>query len=97
MYGKIQIVTTVTRRFPLSMLRVCGYMPQILAFRSSLVTLKSSIHNFLKPECYFKLKIFDAEFPCKRCFEPLYQNGGRKYMYLKTILVFFSLCQVKLV
>ena len=30
------------------------YMPKVLAFSFSLVTLKFSIHNFLKLECYFE-------------------------------------------
>ena len=54
-------------------------MPQILAFSSSLVTLKFSIHNFLKSRLL--LKILDAEFPYKLSyFEPLLptsQDGGR--------------------
>ena len=45
-------------------------MPQILAFSSSLVTLKFSVHNFF--ETRVLLKIFDAEFPYKLSyFEPL--------------------------
>ena len=40
MYGKIQIVSIDAF--------VCGYMPQILAFSSSLITPKFSIHNFFK-------------------------------------------------
>ena len=45
-------------------------MPQILAFSSSLVTLKFSIHNFFKTRVL--LKILDAEFPYKLSFfEPL--------------------------
>ena len=50
---------------------VCGYTPKILAFSSSLVILKVSVHNL-----FFKirvlLKIFVAKFPYKRSyFEPL--------------------------
>ena len=46
------------------------YMPQILAFSSYLITLKFSIHNFLKIRVL--LKIFDAECPNKlNYFEPL--------------------------
>ena len=46
------------------------YMPQILAFYSSLVTLKFSFRNFFKTRVL--LKIFNAEFPYKRSyFEPL--------------------------
>ena len=45
-------------------------MPQILAFSSSFLTSKFSIHNVFKTRVL--LKIFDAEFPYKRsCFEPL--------------------------
>ena len=55
MYGKFQIVT---RRFRMRL------MPQVLAFSSSLVTLKFSFIKFLK--------IFDAEFLYKLSyFEPL--------------------------
>ena len=50
---------------------VCtGYMPKLLAFRFSLVTLKFSVHNLF--ETRVLLKIFDAEFPNKLSyFEPL--------------------------
>ena len=45
-------------------------MPKILAFSSSLVTLKFSVHNIF--ETRVLLKIFDAEFPYKLSyFEPL--------------------------
>ena len=45
-------------------------MPKILAFSSSLVTLKFSVHNIF--ETRVLLKIFDAEFPHKLShFEPL--------------------------
>ena len=47
-------------------------MPQILAFSSSLVTLKCSIHKVFKTRML--LKIFDAEFPYRLYyFEPLCQ------------------------
>ena len=52
-------------------------MPQILAFSSSLVTLKFSIHDFLKTRVL--LKIFDAKFPYKLLFWatlPTRQDGG---------------------
>ena len=50
---------------------VCGYLPQILLFSFSRVTLKFSFRNtFFKTRLL--LKIFDAEFPYKRSyFEPL--------------------------
>ena len=49
---------------------VYGYMPQILAFSSSLPTLKFSIYNFFKTKVL--LKIYDAELPYKLSyFEPL--------------------------
>ena len=49
---------------------VCGYMPQILAFSFSLVTLKFSIYNVFRTGVF--LKIFDVEFPYKLAyFEPL--------------------------
>ena len=49
---------------------VCGYMPKILAFSCSLVTLKFSAHNIF--ETRVLLKIFDAEFRYKLSyFEPL--------------------------
>ena len=50
---------------------VCDYMPQILEFSFSLVTLKFSIHNVSKARML--LEIFEAEFPYKRSdyFEPL--------------------------
>ena len=41
-------------------------MPQILAFSSSLVTLKFSVHNFFKTRVLSK--IFEAEFPYKRSY-----------------------------
>ena len=45
-------------------------MPKTLAFSSSLVTLKFSIHNIFETRAL--LKIFDAEFPYKLSyFEPL--------------------------
>ena len=47
-------------------------MPNILAVSSSLVTLRSSVHNIF--ETRVLLKIFDAEFPYKSpisYFEPL--------------------------
>ena len=54
-------------------------MPKILAFSSSLVTLKFSIHNIF--ETRVLLKIFDAEFPYKLSFFldtlPTRQDGGR--------------------
>ena len=43
-------------------------MPKILAFNSSLVTLKFSVHNFL--ETRVLLQIFDAEFHTNSYFEP---------------------------
>ena len=61
---KIQIVT---RRFRM---RLYMYMPHILAFSSSLATLKFSIHNVFQTRML--LTIFDAECPYKLSyFEPL--------------------------
>ena len=54
-------------------------MPPILAFGSSLETLKFSVHNTF--ETRLVLKIFDAEFPYKlslfRATLPTRQDGGR--------------------
>ena len=48
---------------------VCGYMPKISAFSSSLVALKFSVYNFY--ETRVLLKILEAEFPYKLSyFEP---------------------------
>ena len=51
---------------------VCCYMPKILAFSSSHVTLKFSVHNFF--ETTVLLKIFDAEFRNKLSY--FCQDGG---------------------
>ena len=48
---------------------VCDYMPQILEFSFSFITLKLSNHNVF--ETRMLLKIFDTELPYKRSyFEP---------------------------
>ena len=67
-------------------------MPQTLAFSSSLITLKFSVHNIF--ETRVLLKIFDAKFPYKLSyFEPIclpHQDGGQnrdKVYLLNTCLV----------
>ena len=71
---------------------VCGYMPKILVFSSSFITLKFSIHNDFKTRVL--LKIFHAKFPYKLLFWatlPTRQDGSKNreyaYMYLVNELI----------
>ena len=72
-------------------------MPHILAFSSSFLTLKFSIHNFFKTKII--LKIFDAEFPYKLSyFEPLFLLAKmaakivKRPIWSKGVLIVTRLC-----